>query len=137
MQTASLSKIRCIGRAVLCLCILIALTTASARMPAAKAVLDFDGDGKCDFAVYGVWYWIESSTGALHSLHYGIGGRDFPAPGDYDGDGKTDQAVTRHELAPEFPAARYIFYVNQSTGGMTATHWGNGYDYSAGGLFAR
>ncbi len=106
---------------------------------------DFDGDSKTDFAVWrgrspntdGVWYWIESSTGAFRSLHYGIGGQDFPVPGDYDGDGKTDQAVSRYEPAPEFPAGRLVFYVNQSTGSMKATHWGNGWDGSLGFYFAR
>jgi hypothetical protein len=87
---------------------------------------DFDGDGKNDFAAWrgfgtatdGVWYWIESSTGAYRSLAFGRGGSDEPAPGDYDGDGKTDQAVMRREFGND------IFYVNRSTGGITATHWG-------------
>jgi hypothetical protein len=107
---------------------------------------DFDGDRKTDFAVWrgrasavadGAWYWIESSTGVFRSLYYGIGNRDYPIPGDYDGDGKTDQAVTRYENDPEAPFGKLIFYVNQSTGGMTAMHWGNGYDFPAGGIYAR
>jgi hypothetical protein len=87
---------------------------------------DFDGDGKTDFAVRrsfgastdGNWYWLESSTGAFRSLAFGLSS-DQAAPGDYDGDGKTDQAVMRFENGDS------IFYVNQSAGGMSVTHWGH------------
>ncbi|MBV9957571.1 MAG: VCBS repeat-containing protein, partial [Acidobacteria bacterium] len=68
---------------------------------------DFDGDGKTDYAVWrgvgsgtsGTWYWLNSSNGAFNSLNFGTGGTagvgDQPVMGDYDGDGKTDQAVWR------------------------------------------
>jgi hypothetical protein len=104
---------------------------------------DFDGDSKTDFAVWrggvesgdGVWYWKESSTGEFKALHFGIAGRDRAAPGDYDGDGKTDQAVVRYDN--EAPDGRLIVYVNQSTGGVTAKHWGNGWDWFMPTYFAR
>jgi hypothetical protein len=89
---------------------------------------DFDGDRKTDIAVWrgfgpgsdGTWYWVESSTGAYRSLQFGLGSPypDYAAPGDYDGDGKTDQTVVRREFG------QTIFYVNLSTGGIEAKHWG-------------
>lgn len=109
---------------------------------------DFDGDQKTDFAVWrkgfpapdtGYWYWRESSTGTYRSLHFGIGSRDLPIPGDYDGDGKTDHAVSRRDPNPSpiEETTKIIFYVNQSSGGVTAVHWGNGYDSPLTELFSR
>jgi hypothetical protein len=92
---------------------------------------DFDGDGKTDYAVWrgkgagtnGAWYWLQSSDGAFRSLSFGLGGAagssatDKPTPGDYDGDGKTDQSVWR----PGTPAT---FYVNRSNSGFHAFQFG-------------
>ncbi len=92
---------------------------------------DFDGDGRTDYAVWrgkgvgtsGVWYWRQSSDGALRALHFGLGGAagssasDRPTPGDYDGDGKTDQSVWR-------PGSPAIFYVNRSSAGFTGFQFG-------------
>ena len=106
---------------------------------------DFDGDKKTDYAVWrcrfpsedtGYWYWRESSTGNYRALHFGIGNQDLAIPGDYDGDGKTDHAVSRYDRNPDQALGKTIFYVNRSTGGMTAVHWGNGYDSTMTGLFA-
>jgi hypothetical protein len=43
-------------------------------------------------------------------------------PGDYDGDGITDHAVSRLE------GQDIIWYVNGSRDGITAIHWGKGGD---------
>ncbi|MDQ3129917.1 MAG: VCBS repeat-containing protein [Acidobacteriota bacterium] len=69
---------------------------------------DFDGDGKTDlaslrFLTTGIdWYWRRSSDNVLIGpVNFGIspiqGGVlvDYPVPGDYDGDGRTDIAVWR------------------------------------------
>jgi hypothetical protein len=110
---------------------------------------DFDGDAMTDFAVWrgratgagtnGHWYWLESSTGAFRSLQFGISSiTDFAAPGDYDGDGKTDQAIARYTPAsPELPSGKLTFYVNRSTGGMTAVDWGTGYDMHLASFFVQ
>jgi hypothetical protein len=96
---------------------------------------DYDGDGMADFAVYrpvrdpnrtdglddsGYWYIKLSTTSGTTSLaiHWGLS-TDIPAPGDYDGDGKTDLAVYRPSTG--------IWYVLQSTSNYTtylAIRWG-------------
>jgi uncharacterized delta-60 repeat protein len=68
-----------------------------------KAPVDFDGDGKTDWAIArhyggpGRWtYWINfSSTGDYTTFDYGIFTQDALQPGDYDGDGRTDVAHWR------------------------------------------
>lgn len=69
---------------------------------------DFDGDGLTDCAVWrglqtggdsGAWYWLNSRNGNPGAVSFGLGGAIFPpdwaVPGDYDGDGRSDQAVWR------------------------------------------
>jgi cold shock CspA family protein len=63
---------------------------------ARHGIIDFDGDGRMDVAVYhsasGLWF-IEPSSGAA-DYYVGYGGPDYsPVPGNYDDDGKTDVAV--------------------------------------------
>ena len=71
---------------------------------------DYDGDSRTDLAVWrayqridgpgfyveliGFWYVTDSSTWVTRSQQWGAI-YDEPAPGDYDGDGKTDMAVWR------------------------------------------
>lgn len=45
---------------------------------------DYDGDGKYDFAVFrsGIWYWLQSSNGAVKGVQFGQSG-DIPAPATY------------------------------------------------------
>jgi hypothetical protein len=59
---------------------------------------DFDGDGKTDTAVYrrgnAFWYLRDSFALFNRSINFGAA-NDSPIPGDYDGDRRTDLAVTR------------------------------------------
>ncbi|PYS99867.1 MAG: hypothetical protein DMF63_10190 [Acidobacteria bacterium] len=68
-----------------------------------KAPVDFDGDGKTDWAIArhyggeGPWtYWINlSSDGSIVTFNFGTFTADALQPGDYDGDGMTDIAHWR------------------------------------------
>ena len=77
-----------------------------------RAVLDFDGDNKTDYAVARdvsgarTWYLQRSTAGFLGQA-WGSAA-DSLVPGDYDGDLKWDIAVWR----PGTPA---IFYILQSS----------------------
>jgi hypothetical protein len=85
---------------------------------------DYDGDGKGDFAVvrktggYLYWWILNSSDGAYRSVQFGVADitvGDYPIPGDYDGDGKTDIAVARETgLSNNLT----LFYILQSSNGQ-------------------
>ena len=75
---------------------------------AAKRPVDYDGDGKTDYSVLRfpnvlppglsqITYWNRNSSGfaANQTIPWGNANTDFPAPGDYDGDGKDDLALYR------------------------------------------
>jgi hypothetical protein len=69
--------------------------------------VDYDGDGRTDMSVLrfpnvappGVsditWWNLNSTAGPQTLATFGDANRDFPAPGDYDGDAKTDIAFYR------------------------------------------
>ena len=42
------------------------------------------------------WYWRPSGGGADQQVAFGSSAGDFTTQGDYDGDGKTDQAIWRN-----------------------------------------
>lgn len=84
------------------------------------AAADYDGDGAFDIAVYrgGVWYIIESSTGAFRYEYFGQSG-DIPAPNDFDNDGRADLAVARSE------SGQRVWYVRRSSDNQFyAVPWG-------------
>lgn len=98
---------------------------------------DFDGDGKCDIAVWrgrteygnGMWYWHRSSDGKYDQMQWGYTQTaDFAAPGDYDGDGKTDIAVWRRAMTFPDGGPQSYFYINETSKGFTAIPWGGADD---------
>ncbi len=95
-----------------------------------SVVGDYDGDGKADVAVYragatagaqSIWYYrgsLSNPGGNITYLPWGQNG-DFPAPGDYDGDGKADVAIQRNN-----GGGQAIFWINQTTAGVTTVVFG-------------
>ncbi|MBV9209548.1 MAG: VCBS repeat-containing protein [Acidobacteria bacterium] len=97
-------------RALLLMVFLLACFNITSAVPQ-RAVLDFDGDNKTDYAVVRsvtgnlTWYSQQSSAG-FKAQSWGRTGDAF-IPGDYDGDHKWDIAVWRTGF----------FYILQSSNG--------------------
>jgi hypothetical protein len=102
--------------------------------------VDFDGDGKSDIAIWsgkytegaagnGRWTWIRSSDGAFESVKWGFNEvADAAAPGDYDGDGKTDLAVYRRNTFSICNVPSY-FWIRGSTMGVKVIQFGSCHDH--------
>jgi hypothetical protein len=85
-------------------------------------VIDFDGNGKTDFAVVRntgggaggqlTWFINLNGTATTYASAWGISS-DFFVPVDYDGDNKTDIAVWRPVSAGQ-PSGNAYFYILQS-----------------------
>ena len=88
---------------------------------------DYNGDGRDDIAVYragasaglqSTWYYRTVANGPVTYVPWGISG-DYPAPGDYDGNGSADFSVQRNNGGGQ---AR--FWTLLSTGATTSTVFG-------------
>jgi hypothetical protein len=99
-----------------------------------KRPVDFDGDGRQDYSVLRfpnvpppgeapITYWnLNSTTGVQGAGPWGNANADFPAPGDYDGDGKDDLAVYR---AGATAGADSFFHILRSSDGTAqSVRWG-------------
>jgi hypothetical protein len=84
---------------------------------------DFDADGRTDLVIYrgygignpnALWYCLRSSDGGYDVVPFGLAFGainnvvDLPAPGDYDGDGRTDFAVWRMSTDLQFQPEFYV-----------------------------
>lgn len=90
---------------------------------------DYDGDGKADLAVYrngpgpsgqSTWFYrgsFSNPSGITTYVPWGISG-DFPAPGDYDGDGRNDFVIQRDG------GGNGVFWLLQTTAGVTTRVFG-------------
>jgi hypothetical protein len=95
----------------------------------ASVVGDYDGDNKADVAVYrpgasaglqSFWYYrgsLNNPSGNITYIQWGQNG-DFPAPGDYDGDGKNDIVVQRNV------GGVGTFFLRQTTAGNSIVSFG-------------
>jgi subtilisin-like proprotein convertase family protein len=89
-----------------------------------RAILDFDGDNKTDYAVVrdsgGTLDWyLQRSTAGFAALPWGTTG-DLLTPADYDGDGKYDIAVWR---------AGVFYILKSSDGTLQSAAFGQAGDY--------
>lgn len=88
---------------------------------ALRRVVDFDGDGRTDLSVLRfpavpkgepapITYWNQNSTNGTQAIGpFGDASSDFPAPGDYDGDGIDDIALYRAGSG-SIPSAFWILF---------------------------
>jgi Lamin Tail Domain/FG-GAP-like repeat len=92
-----------------------AAAPCSAVVPTAKAPIDFNGDGKTDYAVtrniatQRRWFYNLNGSGGTLGFDWGLS-TDINTPADFDGDNKTDIAVWRGSNT----AAQSAFYILQS-----------------------
>ena len=90
--------------------VLFSFSNSFAQAPTPRrAVVDFNGDNKTDFAVLRfpgnfpgaqLTWWIQNNGAQPNdfvAMPLGLRGIDVQVPADYDGDGKTDIAVFRHQ----------------------------------------
>lgn len=98
-------------------------TTTSCSTPGnTQNIIDFNGDGKSDFAVVRNvtggsggqirWYINLGGTATTYASDWGISGDEF-VPVDFDGDQKTDIAVWRAVSSGQ-PSGNAFFYILQS-----------------------
>ncbi|MBS1792631.1 MAG: VCBS repeat-containing protein [Acidobacteria bacterium] len=96
--------------------------TPAAVVAHPQHVVDFDGNGKTDFAVVRntgggpsgqeTWFINLNGTSTTYASAWGIAS-DFFVPADFDGDQKTDIAVWR-PIASGQPSGNAFFYILQS-----------------------
>ncbi|MEP6705590.1 MAG: CHRD domain-containing protein, partial [Acidobacteriota bacterium] len=92
-----------------------------------KRPVDFDGDGRQDFSVLRfpnvappgvapITYWnLNSTVGAQVVTTPFDANTDFPAPGDYDGDGKDDYSIFRGGASAGLQSSFWILKSSDST----------------------
>ncbi len=99
--------------------------------------VDYDGDGKMDFSVLRfpnpipappavgqiTYYNLRSTEGSI-AQDFGDVNTDYPTPGDYDGDGRGDLALFRHDAANTAGADTFFLVFRSSNNTLLAVRWG-------------
>jgi len=91
-----------------------------------KRPVDFDGDGRQDMSVLKfpsiappgiapITYWTANTTAGVLAVEWGDANTDFPAPGDYDGDGKDDYSLFRSGTTAGSQDAFWIYRTGTNT----------------------
>lgn len=91
---------------------------------------DYDGDGKCDVAVYrfgalaptNTYIIFRSSDSTAQYVPFGNFATDYILPGDYDGDGKADFALGRTGALSTSPMTWIV--LRSSDGGVSGGNFG-------------
>ena len=118
------------GRRMFCIGLLLSLTLLSTPNIfaglAVQHVVDFDGNGRTDYAVGRLvggpqirWLYSLNPSGASVGINWGLEGDEF-VPEDYDGDGKTDIAVWR----PGAPGVAAFYILHSGTFTVRAEGFG-------------
>lgn len=96
--------------------ILRGLAIGFGRAAGGSTSLDYDGDGRADYALFrlttNINFIHRSSNNSFYSYPFGLS-TDIQTPGDYDGDGRADSAVWR--------PSNGTFYVLRSSDGQIQT----------------
>ncbi len=102
--------------------------------------VDYDGDGRMDLSVLRfpggspnpITYFNQSSfTGVSTGFQFGEATTDFPAPGDYDGDGKGDLALYRDGAPGTMETLKSYFFIFRSSDNTAESiQWGTYGDQS-------
>lgn len=106
--------------------------TANGPVQTARTHVDFNGDGRSDYAVtrneggLKVWYGQHAGTSTTFARQWGLDG-DVEVPADYDGDGRADIAVWRRDSGPGANRA-YFYILNSATGTFRADQFGSNDD---------
>jgi hypothetical protein len=119
--------------------LVIVCLPANAQFINAETKLDFDGDGRSDFAVHRDrtdgsrvlldWYIAQSRDNALRHAQWGLGGlADLTVPADYDGGNKTDIAVWR---SSETPGGSAVYILNSFDSTIRIESFGQPFDNAA------
>jgi subtilisin-like proprotein convertase family protein len=105
------------------------LTIDTAAGVPGDAPVDFNGDGKTDYAVIrnvgggesgqARWFYALNGSGTVTAFDWGLS-TDFFVPEDYDGDGKDDIAVWR----PGAPDVAAFYIYNSATGTVRVEPFG-------------
>lgn len=88
--------------------------------------VDNDGDGRSDFSILRfpnvappgvaqITYWNLNSTEGVSTFQFGDANADFPAPGDFDGDGKGDYTLFRRGATVSDPSRFFILRSSDNT----------------------